>query len=103
MLNAARAAGPETLEDGLAAADERGEPADGDAVPVAVGHGIGQDHLGQEREVRIVRLAVAVGVPVYAHEILIVLKRDEPGGVGAERARLVVVTLRLYKKRWDRK
>ena len=65
---------------------------------MAVGHGIGQDHLGQEREVRIVRLAVAVGVPVHAHEILIVLKRDEPGGVGAERARLVVVTLRLYKK-----
>ena len=37
--------------------------------------------FGQEREVRIVRLAVAVGVPVHAHEILIVLKRDEPGGL----------------------
>ena len=73
--------------------DERGEPADGDAVPVAVGHGIGQDHLGQEREVRIVRLPVAVGVPVHAHEILIVLKRDEPGGVGAERKSNAFVTI----------
>lgn len=88
----------EPLQNGLASADKAGQPAYGHTVSMAIRNGIGQDHLGKKRKIRIVRLAVSIGVPIDAYEVLIVFQRDESGGIGAEGTDLVIVALRADKK-----
>ena len=81
----------EALQDRFAAADQGCQAADGLAVGLVVGHRLGQHHLGQEGEIGVLGLVVAVGVAVHADEIAVVLQRHEPAQVGAEGAGEVVV------------